>query len=453
MPDPLQHSLDDLGNGRRFVDRYGDELLYCHSDKQWYGWDSMRWTPLVLRQETELAKQLLDDLQAMPQQEEAFRKHVAKSRSQNGLQNMLKMAQSDSRVACSYNQFDTNDWTLNTRSGTATLGPQEWGIKPCDPNDKITKVTAVGIYGNAECPTWDAFLDTIWQGNTEIIQFVQRLAGYSLTGTISEQCFAILHGTGKNGKSTFLETLAFVMGDYADSVPFKTLVHSKTGTGSDASPDLAKLRGARFVTATEGQETSRFDEALVKALTGGDMINARFLHGNFFAYRPTYKIWLATNHLPRILGTDMGIWRRVIRIPFQYIIPEEKRDSALPDKLRKEGEGILRWCFDGLIDYLNNGGLRIPDIILNATSDYRESMDYLGHFLEEFCDVASEAKVNNTRLYKAFESWSKEQGDTPWTQRIFTQKLRERDPRFQQHKSGSERVWHGIGLKIDQSAF
>lgn len=442
------HSLDDLGNGRRFADRYGGTVLYCHSDKMWYSWDSTRWYPLQLHEEAELAKTLLDDMQSDISSDTEMKKHIAKSRSRNGIENMLRMAQTDHRIATSYDEFDKDNWILNTKNGTIEL--KTLNFRPNEPKDKITKVTNVPVFQDAEAPIWENFLHTIWQGNHELIKFIKRLAGYSLTGSIDEQCFMILHGTGKNGKSTFLETIAYIMGDYADTVPFKTLIHSKTGTGADASPDLAKLRGARFVTATEGQESSRFDEALVKALTGGEKINARFLHSNFFSYRPTYKIWLATNHLPRILGTDTGIWRRVIRIPFHYIIPEEQRDHTLSEKLRLEGPGILKWCFEGLIEYLDHG-LCIPPIILDATSDYRESMDYLGHFIEDFCEIGNEAKVNNTKLYQTFHTWAKEQGDTPWTQRIFTQKLRERDSRFEQRKSGNERIWYGIGLKIQDN--
>ena len=282
-------------------------------------------------------------------------------------------------------------------------------------------------------------------GTADLIAYLQRLVGYTLTGLTGEQMMAIPYGSGANGKSTLLETIAGLLGDYAQQTPSETLVATKN---RGIPNDLARLRGARFVSAVETGEGNRLAESLVKQMTGGDRIAARFLYQEVFEFTPAFKLFLATNHKPVIRGTDAAIWRRIHLIPFDVTIPEAERDPNLKAKLAAEASGILNWALEGCRTWQREG-LQPPTEVRAATAEYRGEMDVLAAFLEDQCVEQAGAKVQSSKLYAAYKTWCDENGEYAVSNKAFSLRLRERGVENMRKSSGMH--WLGLGLLADPS--
>ncbi len=249
------------------------------------------------------------------------------------------------------------------------------------PEDMITRTAYVTYDPQAKCERWDKFLDEIFLSNKEMIAYMQRVVGYSMTALNTEQCMFILYGHGRNGKSKFIESIVNIMGDYAMNCPSSTFVAKQ---GNPIPNDVARLKGARFVTAIESNQNVTFDESMIKQMTGGDRITARFLNKEFFEFTPTFKIFFATNHKPNIRGTDTGIWRRINMIPFGLNITEEQEDRTLGIKLRNEASGVFNWMIEGYKQWVKMG-LCAPNSVKEATELYREEEDDIGQFISQEC--------------------------------------------------------------------
>jgi putative DNA primase/helicase len=280
----------------------------------------------------------------------------------------------------------------------------------------------------------------------EKIAFLQRVLGLALTGVITEQCLFVFHGPGANGKSTILETIRELLADYATHTTTASLLQSR---GSPIRNDLARLNSARFVSAVEIGMGKKLDEALVKQLTGGDQVTARFLYNEFFEFKPKFKLFISANHKPEIRGIDHGIWRRIHLIPFNVSIPSEKIDKDLPMKLRQELPGILNWAVQGCYDWQSQG-LNPPDSIQTATAEYRAEMDILSGFLEDRCIIQSSEKIAVGKLYEAFKIWADLACQETVGKKIFGNLMRQKG--FTQSKSGSIRYWNGIKLNPEDNA-
>jgi P4 family phage/plasmid primase-like protien len=306
----------------------------------------------------------------------------------------------------------------------------------------IGKIAPVNYDRDAKCPGWLNFLDTVADGNKELAAYLQRCIGYSLTGETIEHALFLLHGTGANGKSTFLEVLRHVFGEYAQTADFSSFLLSK---GQPIRNDLAKLNGARFVTATESEDGKRMAESVIKQLTGGDNVTARFLYSEHFEFKPAFKLWLGTNHKPVIAGTDNGIWRRIRLIPFEVCIPPERQDRKLVEKLKLEASGILNWALEGLAAW-KAGGLQEPAIVKDATSEYRQEQDALMHFIAARCVLGEDAKCQARDLYVNYKNWAMDAGE--WftmNERQFSQALSERG--FKYTSPQGTKWWKGLQLK------
>jgi putative DNA primase/helicase len=277
--------------------------------------------------------------------------------------------------------------------------------------------------------------------NTDLIIFLQLAAGLALTGDTSEQVMFILYGSGANGKSTFLNVLMRILGDYAIATPTDTFMRRK---GDQISNDIARLRGTRLVTTTEAEQGRRLSEPLIKQITGNDAMTARFLYGEFFDFIPTFKIFMATNHKPVIKGTDHGIWRRIKLIPFTTTIAEEKQDKHLEEKLLAEGPGILNWLLAGTGMWVEKG-LATPQAITRATEDYRSEMDVLGNFLKECCVQNPNASVRARELFRAFQDWCGENNERACSERYLGLRLAELG--LERTRTAEARYWKGIMLK------
>lgn len=436
----------DLGNSERLVARHGRDLRYCFDFGKWLCWDGVRWAidrdGAAIDKAKLTARAMLGEAATLQDREDS-RKLAAwsfRSQARERLAAALFLAQSD--VPVRPERLDTHHWLLNVENGTLDL--RAGTLQPADRADLMTKAAPVAYDSTATCPEWLAFLNRIFDGNQELIRYVQKAAGYSLTGDDREQAFFVCYGTGRNGKSTLLETLAAVLGDDYAQQAAPELLMQKT---HDRHPtELAALRGMRLVTAIETGEGKRLNEPLVKQLTGGDRISARFMHGDFFTFAPTHKLWLATNHKPTIRGTDLGMWRRIKLIPFTVQIPDEEKDDGLKARLRtpEVRQGILNWMLEGALLWQREG-LRPPQAVNEATQAYREEMDVLAAWLADCCVINKRAEAKAADLYKSYCDWCDANGEKPESQRSFGLRLTERGLDRRRGTAGAHR-WFGIGL-------
>jgi putative DNA primase/helicase len=276
----------------------------------------------------------------------------------------------------------------------------------------------------------------------DLVNFLQTAAGWAMTGNIEEQTMFILYGSGANGKTTFLNTIMHLLGDYAISTPTESFMKK---SGDQNTNDIARLRGTRFVTTTEAEIGRRLSEPLIKKITGNDQMTARFLYGEYFNFTPTFKIFMATNHKPVIKGTDHGIWRRIKLIPFTTTIPQEKQDKSLEIKLKQEASGILNWLLEGTARWREEG-LKAPDIIVNATDEYRGEMDVIGNFIKDRCLQGEDYTIRIRELYKAYAEWCDDNKEHAVSERFFTMRLKEMN--FVQSRTSEARFWVGLALRV-----
>ncbi len=437
--------LTDLGNARRFVTMHRGNVRFCYPWSKWSVWMDTHWAVDDTGEIYRCAKETVRGIyrEADQCEDESRRptlaKHAAKCESEGKLNAMLAMAQSEPGIPVLPDDLDRDPWLLNVRNGTLDLKTGQ--LRPHRREDLITKCLPVAYDPQAQCPRWCAFLDRIFEAKQELIAYVQRAIGYSLTGDTSEHCIFMLYGPGENGKSTQLQTLLGLLDAYAKKTPTETLMVRR---GESIPNDVARLRGARLVVAVEAEAGRRLAEAMVKEVTGGDTIAARFMRQEWFEFVPQFKIWLATNHKPRILGTDRAIWRRIRLIPFTVIIPKAEQDRQLGEKLREEWPGILAWAVEGCRAWQAHG-LGEPQEVIQATEEYRAEQDVIGAFLEECCYEDSTASALARDLYGAYRAWTEANGERLTTQKDFGGRLGERG--FTRGTgAGNVKKWFGIGL-------
>ena len=435
----------DLGNSERLVARYGRELRYCFDFGKWLCWDGVRWAidrdGAALDKAKATARAMLAEAATLGDKEDS-RKLAAwsfRSQARDRMAAMLYLAQPD--VSVRPEHLDTHPWLLNVLNGTLDL--RTGTLRQADRADLLTKAAPVLYDPTARCEQWLSFLDRIFAGNADLIRFVQKAAGYSLTGLDTEECFFVLHGAGQNGKSTVIETLSALLGtDYAQQATPDLLMQKK----QERHPtELAVLRGARLVASVETGQGKRLNEVLIKSMTGGDRIRANFMHQDTFEFRPEFKVWLSTNHKPVITGTDLGIWRRIRMIPFAVKIPDAERDGAFKTRLREPAAlaGILNWALEGVLLWQREG-LKPPAAVAEATQAYREEMDVLAAWLADCCIVKKVAEASAADLYRSYVQWREQNGERPETQTSFGLRLTERG--FERVKRRNGIFWLGIGL-------
>lgn len=440
------YSYDDTGNAARFVDAFGDIVRYSYVRKKWYYYNGKTW---VLDQEGKvktLVDEILKKMKKEPvyvsddmdeeQAQKALQKHIKYSRGSNGKTNMLK--ESQHLVPIQPEEFDKDKHLLNVQNGYIDLKTGK--LYDHDRSKYFSKIATVEYTDTIDCPQWQDFLNDIFDGNTDLINYMQRAVGYTLSGSTEEQVMFILYGNGRNGKSVFLDIITEMLGNYTTNIQPQTLM-VKPMSGS-ANSDIARLQGARLVTTTEPNDGMRFDEGLVKQVTGGDKVTARFLYGDEFEYNPEFKLWMATNHKPIIRGTDDGIWRRMVIIPFTVQIPEHKVDKNLKYKLRREMTAILNWAVEGYQEW-QRIGLNEPPIIKQQRQEYRTEMDVVELFIEECCVRKDGEREKASDLYNVYNSWAKENNQYLMSNTKFGKEMAQK---FQRIKSGTN-YYVGIQLK------
>jgi putative DNA primase/helicase len=445
---PREYMHTDLGNAERFIEMHRDNVRYCKKWESWLVWDGSRW---AVDDTSELQRKAYSTVrgiyaEAASQGDDTKRKaiasHAIKSESRSRIENLLQLAKA--LVPVQPDDFDQNPMLLNVANGTIDLS--NGGLLPHNREDMITKLMDVHYNQGAKCPEWEKFLDLVTGGDKELQLFLQLGVGYSLTGLTDEHCLFFLYGTGQNGKTTFTETIRRLLGDYSHRTDIEALMQSWS-RGQGPSPYIAGMAGARFIVASEIAENRKMNESLIKDLTGGDSLTARFLFGNPFTFEPTHKLWVFGNYKPRISGMDLGLWRRMRVIPFSTTIPEETRRplSEVMDMFSAEMSGILTWAVTGCLMW-QKIGLEIVEAVKDATAEYHTEQDLVQQFLDEKCEMHSEYSILKSELYAAWRDWCEDAGEIGARKRSKRWLTRQMTDRGFEHAGAGRRELSGVKL-------
>jgi len=435
-----------LASTRLFTREFGSGLRYCHELNKWFVWRGVRWERDTDGHVERCAKKIPSMLAAksLRKENEDRRKLLyrwaAQASSMYHIKGILKLAETEPKIPVRVAALDSDPLLLGVQNGVVDLKSGDL-IQP-EKSQLITKQAAVRHDRMARCPRWLQFIDEVTNGNAELGTYLQLSAGYFLTALTKEQCLFFAYGSGANGKTVFFHILEMLLGDYAMTTPPETLM-ARRNTGGP-SPDLARLRGARLVIASEPNQNCELEESVVKILTGQDTVVCRHLYCELFEYVPTYKLVLITNHKPIIHGTDHAIWRRIRLVPFEVTIPEEKQDKGLIEKLRGELPGILNWAIEGALVY-QKYGLKPPKCVVDATASYRSEMDVLSEWIDEECTSDTEAETPIGELHAAYCAWCRAANYRAIKKRPFGNQLEAR--RYPRGRTGSTRFYRGIALQ------
>jgi P4 family phage/plasmid primase-like protien len=425
----FEHS--DLGNAEAVLACYGHRLVYNRTQDAWLIWSGKHWAAdtgnklyawvnKTTRQRKEAAWALEDE-----NKRKAAVAHARKSEGYRSRQSCIEQMKAFTPYVKNADDFDRDLMSLSVANGTLDL--RAGTLSPHKAEDLITKTVSVDYDPAAECPRWLEFLNTAMLGDADLVAYLQRCAGYTLTGATKEHAVFICHGGGRNGKSLFLDILSELLGDYATPTSSSTFTEKETESISNA---IAVLNGARLVKCNETNQSFKLDEAIIKSLSGEDVVTARFLYQEYFKFKPRFKVWLATNYKPIISGTDCGIWRRIKLIPWLHEVPIELVDYDLGNKLREELPGILAWAVRGCLEWQQNG-LREPKAVIKAIAEYQNESDNVGRFIIECCEVETFILDNPEEalsvLYSGYCAWAKDQGLRGVLSKVtFARKLREK---------------------------
>ncbi|NJH87351.1 DNA primase [Staphylococcus agnetis] len=439
-------SYDDTGNADRFIDRYGQLYKYSYISNKFYIYDGTKWAVDDRGSIRRLIDEMIEDIKdekvmhsddvSEDEAREFFQKYYKKTRGTQAKKNIMNELMH--RQPVTPDDFDKDNMLLNVANGYIDLTSRE--LYPHDITQMFSQIANTDYSEKMQPAVWLDFLNDIFDGDKEVIRYIQKALGYSLTGSTREQVMFILHGKGRNGKSIFVETIAEILGDYSNNMQAKSLMVKKN---DNVNTDIARLSKARFVTSSEPNEGFRFDEGLIKQITGGDKVTARFLYAEEFEYTPKFKIWVSTNHKPIIRGTDDGIWRRLVLIPFEVQIPEEKVDKDLKYKLLREAPAILNWMTEGAYMWMQEG-LEMPDKLKDASQSYRTEMDVVEQFIEEKCNRMKGARETGKKLYDEYKVWADENNEYKMDKNKFGKKMKEK---FESKKMNNGVNYIGIELK------
>jgi putative DNA primase/helicase len=439
-----QYPGNDTERAARFSKLFGGDLRYIHAWKQWVFWDGSRWAPdvdgEVFRRAQDLSSLLMHEASQITDFER--RKKAAtlaiRAGDRTRIEAMISLAQC--RMASRPTLFDSDPMLLGVSNGVVDL--RTGAFRRARREDYIIKQVTTAYDADVTCRAWEKFLLRIFGEDTELVSFIQRAIGYSLTGCISEQCLFFLFGTGSNGKSTLAECLQELFGAYA--LKTSSSLYTLDKHGREPSDAIARLVGKRFVTGSETEEGDDLAESRVKDITGGDTLTGRELYCPAFNFKPSHKLWIYGNHRPDVRGNDHGIWRRIKLVPFEVQISESEKDPDLGKKLRQEHPGILIWAIKGCLEWQRHG-LGEVRAVVEATASYREDEDELGEFINEVC--WEEGEIERKDLYKAFKFWAEDRGNryVP-KQAMFSKRIGERAG-IKPRKSGAKRYWTGISVR------
>lgn len=431
----------DVSNAVRFAEMWAGKVMFVPQVGRWYEFveSKHRWCldemGLMTQHSIQTTRQLILDAakllldaassggsealkKAAVVEAQALVRDATASQRKPRLDSMLALASTDPELAVHKSMLDADSLKMGCKGGVIDL--KNLVHSEGNPEDRITMAASVEFDEKAVCPNWDRFLGEV-QPDPDVREYLQKFFGYCLTGETNEQMFLILQGGGQNGKSVFSETLKLLFGDYSATTNFSTFAaHSVESIRND----IARLDKVRLVVAAESDDEIRLDESLMKNVTGGEKITARFLHREFFTFTPNFKIVLVTNHLPKIRGTDLGIWRRVVLVPWRVTIPESKKDIGFAAKLARELPGILNWALEGLKMYRTDG-LRLPQALEDARSVYKTDNDDFDDWFSDCVIFNEQAKTELIRLVESHRNWAKTLGRTPASDKRIAERLAE----------------------------
>lgn len=461
-PAHIATASGDIGNAKIFVNKYIGRLKYSPARGGWLEYAEGIWQRDDLRHSVEHAKTIPADLyleaaslqikvaqaaqagndaqkKSLQQEIAGMTKRADALCNRSKLEAMLSLASSDEGIAVRERDLDAFDDWLSVQNGVLELS-DDIIFRPAHSDDLQTKQANVEFDAGATCPRWLQFLEEV-QLDPEVRLWLQKFVGYCLTGRTNEQFFCVFHGLGKNGKTVFAETVKNMLGSYSIAPRFETFCATKD---NNIRNDIARLAGSRFAVASEGADGARLDEDMVKRATGGEVLTARLLYQEEFEFTPKFKLLLVTNHKPVINGSDHGIWRRVVLVPWSAQIDEKKVDKNLLEKLKSELPGILNWALNGYAEYRKNG-INLPESLKNAVSTYKSDSDVIGQFLTDCTDLTDRnATVTNNDIYFRYSGWSAGNGFRPMSSKTLTDKLKERG--FEPYRTERARGWRGIKL-------
>ncbi|MBP5942580.1 DNA primase family protein [Streptomyces acidiscabies] len=461
-----RRSFDDIGNAERLVDHYGSELRYLIDAEQWAVYEGGRW--VLKGAKSLLWKRVVQTIKALPNTEafeystarpvddkgkeekserDMFMGWVSKSRHRGRLAAMRDVAEGEPELFSEMGQFDQHEQLLNVKNGIVDL--RDGSLMPHDPELYLMQQSPVRFDPHAECPMWLQFLNSVMP-DKDRQAYLQRVVGYTTTGNTDEQVMFVHHGTGMNGKSVFVDVVMGLMGDYAQAVPRTTLLAKK----EDGIPnDVARMVGKRMLSTTETSAGKKLDDELVKQLTGQDTMSARFLHGEYFDFKPVGKIHLATNYLPKV-GAGHGITRRLHDIGWDVTVPPEARIPKLAETiLRKEGPGVLNWALEGCREW-RRLGLEMPEAVRAKTAQHIAESDPISMWLEEnteACDpdVNISGEVTGS-LFQNYRLWCQSGSLREMSVMAFSQALEERGFEKAKHPRTRRAVIVGLRVKTNQ---
>jgi putative DNA primase/helicase len=436
----------DTTNADRLVKQFGDLIRYNPAWKKWLCWNGKFWetdegeiriNEYVKMMVRGIYRDMLDTSDYRERLE--IEKFAVSSESMRRINACISLASKRPEIRITSDDLDIDPMLLNLENGTLDFSSNTF--REHSKSDYITKIARVNYDINAACHVWENFIREIMNYKPALIVFLQTAAGLGVTGVTREQVMFILYGSGANGKSTFLNTILNLLGDYAVSTQTETFLKQNA---DKISNDIARLRGTRFVTTTETEQGKKLAEPLIKQITGNDKLTARFLFSEYFSFLPAFKIYMATNHKPLIRGTDYGIWRRIRLIPFTTTIPAEKQDKDLEDKLKAEWSGILNWLAEGVVRWRAEG-LKTPDEITSATDEYRSEMDVIGNFIKEQCIQNPAGQIRIRELFRDYQNWCADNNEHACSERFFSMRLKEMG--YKQIRTSEARYWAGILLR------
>ncbi len=442
--------LTDTGNAECFQNEFGKDYRYNINNNQWLRWNDVIWTAEANDIDSDIlgvirSRQRVAASAETSQWRDKARvlNYLVRCENVRSRKDIKQAAQWLREFATTINQYDADKYLASTLNGTLNLrdGGSFYEAKR---SDYISKQLGANYEEDADCPRWKKFLNEIFDGDKELIRFMQKIVGYSLTGDVSEQKMFIFYGFGKNGKTVFINIISALLGNYSASASFKTFDADKQ---SENTNDLAMLNGRRFVSMIESAADKKLNEPLVKLTTGGDRISCRFLHKEFFEYVPQFKLFLATNHKPVITQTDFGIWRRIVLIPFNQNF-EGREEDRLEETLKSELSGILNWALEGLKMWQIEHLKPLPTAITDATDKYKNESDTVKQWLDFQTIQKSQGAIKSSAAYTNYKIWSEENGYYPLGQRNFKSSLEERG--FRQLRKNDGVYWVGIDFKSIQ---
>ncbi len=433
----------DIANAKRFAEQHGQNVRFT-PERGWFVWDGRRWAvddkAIRVQELTKKTALAIFDEVKRARDRDVMYAHAKRSQSRRSIESALWLARSEPGIPARLTDFDADGWLFNVQNGTIDLRTGE--LRAHSRADLISNISPVpymlGDVINAQL--WLAFLKRITDGNQELIDYLQRFVGHLLAADTSDQSLHFLWGTGANGKSVFCEVLQRLMGDYAlVASPDLIMVRRHAGIPND----VARLRGVRAALMNETSQGSRFDEAKLKDLTGGDTLSARFLHQEFFDFKATHRLIIRGNHKPSINGTDEGIWRRLRLVPFTVSIPPDEQDKQLLTKLEQELPGILDWAVRGCLQWQREG-LNPPAIVMDAVKTYRDESDTLGRFIAECCEARKLAQVKARVLFQRYQQFCEQSGERWISAKDFPHEMQRRG--FESKKTNTGNLYLGIEL-------